>query len=757
LLFSFDGADLIAIAEPIVVSLLVPVLLTAAGSLLLRPFPAWLRAAASVRSPFSFYVLATNLAGAAGLSIALYLLALAGTFNAGAIGGLCLAVGLAGCPSVVLDLKRLARNAAGQDPEKPATFGRDFPVAFLLVAILFSVFQLTWLPPDDSDELRYHMTIPKRYLEAKGWVEIPDQAFSHFPLGMEMLFAGPLALDRLRDPPDRLGLISEGKFIHAWFLPLCLLLLLIWSREMDSSGSMGKEDATDEAGGNLLPVWIFATIPFVPVLAAWAFVDFGAAFGWLAAAFFSWLHFRRDKEGYGFVLLAASALGWSLAVKYTSLAWWFILTVVWLGHSLLKRNRRCFTQLALIVLVPPLFASPWFFHNWMSTGNPFYPLLASISGTGFDPIQKGFYDWHSGMKGDLNQFPFLPLPRKVLDVVSLPFRASLFPEAFEFNPIGGLVPVLLPAFFFGLWKRRRDLGLLSFLCLFLFLLWSLTYRDPRFAIPLWGLLAIGIGVGLQETILPAMRRPGWMARLHVPILFLLLLWGLGQADELFRRKANYAPWIDLRKNPETYLTQRYYLHPTIREVERLRRRQDNRPALLLLGQEQSYYFDSPVRGSDYFDGPWLARVARQSQTVEQMSETIRKEGIDWVLVNRDVLEAAAFNLVRGALFTFDEPEGEAELENLRQNDSTGLTPKSIERVLNEANRCDPFRRMHAWLILHPGFVEIPLETVTEKSVPVSSFYQGWLGWPELKGVDLTQLPRRGVSLLIREAGAFSPP
>lgn len=743
-LFASNGADFLAVAEPFLVSLLFPLMLFGMGALLLRPFPALTRIRRTSNKPFLLTFLVANLAGSVGWAILLWVLALAGLWKAGILWALVSVMSLVGVFVLFRSLRRHEEPVGEASPVDPSPNLPERLLPFFVLVILFCVFQLAWLPPDDSDELRYHLSIPKRYVEAGGWVEIPDQAFSHFPLGMEMLFAVPLSLDSFRDSERRLGLVSGGKFVHAWFFLLCLLLLLIWSREVEEGG----EGRSPTGSVSMQSMWIFLTIPFAPVLSAWAFVDFGSAFGWLCSAFFAWMYCSGSAERSAWIWLAGLALGWSLVVKYTSIAWIAIFVVVWIAWILIGHRWRETRTLIPILILPPLLASPWLAANWVQVGNPVFPLLTPLFGSGFDPVQKGFYDWHAGMKGGLNQFPSLSVVEKAIDLITLPFRAALFPHQFEYNPIGGLIPALLPAFLFGVWKRRKDLSGIAIFCLLLFLLWGLTYRDPRFAIPLWALLALGIGVGLNEILWASGSGKAWPRGPRTILILVFLYWGVGQCDEVFRRKALFSRWIDLRESPETYLTHRLPLHPTIREVERLRNNHQTKPTLLLLGQEQSYYFDSPVRGTDYFDGPWLAECARESSDLEEMSRRIRERGIEWVLVNRDVLEVNTFNVVRGALFCMDEAVGEKELDRIRREEADGPSEECISRILTNANQSATFRRMHAWLIRHPGFEEVRLESVKDKSRPVSPHYQDWLRWPELSGVSVDRLPRGNVSLLV---------
>jgi hypothetical protein len=713
-------ADWVAVIEPLLITWVLPLGLVGLGRAIGASLGGLHISQELVGSRQSFYPIICSLLGATSAAFLLFLLSLVGLWNVWTLWAPVLIASAFGCRWICRDLPGLkSKDTAGS--ARIESWATLFPILLILTAVV----ELSFLPPDESDELRYHLSIPKQYLEAGGRVEIPDRSFSRFPLGMETLFALPTSLDWLRAPENRLGLVSGAKFIHAWFFILCLMTVYLAGRELSKDGYA--------PWGPL----IFATLGFGPTLATWAFVDFGAAFGWLASILFTWVYFRSPYESAGrakaMVWLAAVALGWSLMVKYTSLAWWFILVLFWIIVSIVRKEFPPRTLCAL-VFVPLLLVGPWSFLNAIETGNPFYPLLSSVFGSGFDAVQKGFYDWHAGLKGDLIRFWDLSLPQKLFDLLLLPFKAALFPWQFENNPIGGLIPCLLPAFLYGLWKRRGERLGIAFVTVSLFLLWALTYRDPRFAIPLWGVYAVVAGVGLSMMV-RSNERTGAIVTLRYLLIAFLLLLGLGQSDEIFRRYGKYRDWNSWSKPPDEYLANRLPFHHTVREVEELRRDEPVKPTLLLLGMEQSYYFDSPLRGADYFDAPWLAGLAREASEMEEITRNIRDQGIDWIFINRDTLESNDANVARGALFCLDPAQDEEEIETALKNNLTDIP------------QTPAFRRMHAWLIRHPGYAEVSLRTEPPGRLPVSNYYRAWMDWPELKGMSMEELPRRRYSLL----------
>ncbi len=735
--FSTQGSDWVSILEPALVSVAIPLLLTLTGFCFLRVLPTSADPSKGETVEPLETLLIANIVGAAFLSFLLFLLALLGFWRPIHLAWVSLLILTLG--TVVSIRKFKVDGDSGQTPAASSYRTWNLQTVFmnpstyawgLTLLLLFGIFHLCWLPPDDSDELRYHLTLPKRYLEAGGFVVLPDQLFSYFPTGMEMLMGIPLSLEGWRDEASRQGLVSGGKFVHAWMAFLCVGLLWVWIRDLKK-----EQDRMDIE--SVLPL-LFLSIPFVPVLASWAFVDFGSSLGWIASGYFGWRYFYRGASKQD-LLMAGISLGWSLQVKYTGLAWCFVYGIAW--FLLVVSMKRNLLSMVPIVFIPLLLFSPWLLNNLVLTGNPFAPLLSGMFGFGFDPVQKAFYDWHAGMKGDLSGFRNLGVIEKVIDLFLLPFRAACDPSKFENNPIGGLIIFSFPCFVFGLWSKTKGIRWIGGLAFGAFLLWGLTYRDPRFAIPLWGYYFLIALLGWSQTLEGIRER--FRGRVFGGLVLLLIFLGLSQSEELLKRCYAYGPVIVHRINPEDYLARRLPAMRATREVERLRSGEESKPNLLLLGQEQSYYFDSPVRGTDYFDGPFLANVAREATSVEAISQNIREQGIDWVFINRETLETHPANVVRGLWFTADPEKAVQAIERIGAGEQPSLT-------LDDGNKIPAFRRMHTWLIRHPGFKEVPLQSTVGKDRPLSEIYRQWMEWPEMKGVSVDDLPRTSYSLLVWE-------
>lgn len=742
LLFADPEVDLIACWEPFLVAAGTVLLPAATGALAARIPALWKRNPLVQPSSFCEALLAFTLLGVVVLAFALEMLALGGLWIPRVLWFFSIALMVIGLPWLI---HGLGKPVAEREPSESWSKQKYLLLGVILLVVQ-AAFLLACLPPDDSDELRYHLTIPKRYLEHQGWCSIEGQTFSFFPLGAEMLFSLPLSLDWLRPEGARMGLAGGGKIVHLWFFVLILMLLSEWSRQRLHFDLIGRDAQRDDSH-SLWGAWLYGTIPFSAVLGSWAFVDHAVSFGWLSSGYFLWLYMMQGSSNH--LYLASIALGWSLMVKYTSLAWSALFFLA--AFPLLTVSRRSKPKAVPgLILIPLLCASPWLVHNWHQSGNPFFPLLPDLFGSGFTPVQKAFYSWHAGMKGGLNQFDSLSIPGKILDLLTLPVRVVFHPEQFEQNPLGGMLLLLLPLGLLGgvrsLKTPSRGIGLIVFMALSIFLLWALTYRDPRFALPLWGILSMGIGLGLEKEILGfSALSPRAKKAASTAISVILILWGFGQCQELFSRAVQFADGYLLTKPADAYLSRpdRHPIHPTIREAEALRKKEHPVRPLLLLGQEQAYYFDSPVTGHDYFDGPELAELARTTSSLEEMSMHLQDQGIAWIWINRGTLEGNLFNLFRGVLFASDTPFALEWIDRMKKS------PIALEALPWKGfyETSPAFRRMQAWLILHPGYEEVPLHTVALEERPMCPFYRDWLSWPELQGTPVTSLPRHKVTLL----------
>ncbi|MCS7265516.1 MAG: glycosyltransferase family 39 protein [Armatimonadetes bacterium] len=224
-------------------------------------------------------------------------------------------------------------------------------------------FSLCFVPPTlrtEWDSLSYHLAIPKLY-----WLDgrIQYIAFSHhaqFPMNAQMLYLLGLGLTGLKST-------SVAKLFHWLFFAVCQLTLLCW-------GTAFRERSLKLG---LVAAVFFASLPVAFFEATTAYVDLAlTAYGLLSLFAISRFHSQPDGK---WLILAGIFAGAAAGTKYTGLL--LIALIVPLGAWAIKRvGEPRWSQLAAGTLIAVLIASPWYFKNWLWTGNPVFPFAYEIFG-----------------------------------------------------------------------------------------------------------------------------------------------------------------------------------------------------------------------------------------------------------------------------------------------------------------------------------------------------------------------------------------
>lgn len=215
--------------------------------------------------------------------------------------------------------------------------------------------------PDAYDVLEYHLQLPREFLHNASPAPLDHNVYSHYPLGVEMLFLLSMVLR---------GGAWEGmylaKVMHGLFGVIAVAGLWTGLRDTDRAQS--------RFGALLL-----ATTPAVLYLSWLAFSELAGlcylvlALLWLRR----WLNRPRPGSAAVIGLLLAGACG----SKYLAVG--FIagpVLAVMLVRSVVSPPR--FRQVVLAGAITLAGFSPWLVRNALSVGNPVFPLATSILGEG---------------------------------------------------------------------------------------------------------------------------------------------------------------------------------------------------------------------------------------------------------------------------------------------------------------------------------------------------------------------------------------
>jgi hypothetical protein len=268
-----------------------------------------------------------------------------------------LAVGAVAC-ACALDLWAVAGSLSAAWADTKRMFGVDgWPILVALAPALLVAGLCAATPTIDADGVAYHLTIPKRWLDAGSFVYMPTYPNSNTPLGGEMLFM--------------IGLVFGGdisaKLTH-------LILGLTGALALQLAGTRLHSRALGAAAAVLSLVGPAGLIPLLGT----AYVEGSTAFGMIASAL-AWLIWR-DTRSSSWLWTAALLAGVAVSFKLTA----GLFPVALAALTLLQLRQpleRPFGQRALQVLrlLPAVVlpVAPWLLRSFLVTGNPVYPLFAA--------------------------------------------------------------------------------------------------------------------------------------------------------------------------------------------------------------------------------------------------------------------------------------------------------------------------------------------------------------------------------------------
>lgn len=402
-----------------------------------------------------------------------------------ALSGIALAMGVAGgyrpWVAYALLLGLAAVFAIRRSPRGWWRGGRLRGTAPLLrlslgaLALFTLFFALT--PPTAEDALSYHLAIPRRYIEAKGIVPVPESIYASFPMNQEMLYT--------------LALLLRGPI---------LAQLLHWAMGIFAVG-MVYVLAGERTGGRsgFLGAAIFASAPSVAIVATWAYVDLALVFYVLLAL----AAFRRHARGApGWLVLCGAFAGAAAGTKYNgALVGLFLLPVIlWRARGEGLDLTGALRRVGVFGGVAALVVSPWLIRNTVYTGNPVFPFLWPIfGGQGWDAER------------DRVLLEFLKGWGRAGNELLLPW--SLTMDA-DFGSIRGFDGVIGPTFLMAipfilvpLWVARTHRWILVIGWAFAGS-WLLLTRQIRFLLPALACFSIVIPGGLVHCF-PRPRVGRW--------------------------------------------------------------------------------------------------------------------------------------------------------------------------------------------------------------------------------------------------------
>lgn len=241
---------------------------------------------------------------------------------------------------------RLAKSSIGE---------RRWTAIFVLVAAIGACCSL--VPPNERDELTYHLLLPKLWDEQHHWWMETDNEHLFFPANAEIAWGYA----------ETVGGSSLPRVVVLLFSLSALLLMWECARGERCSGTASAAS-----------VAFFAITPAALTVFAIAYVEWPLVFYVLLAwrEIRRWLAHREPLDA----ALAAASLGAMAGLKASALPLAGLLAVEWIARAWKLDRRSAVTAALLSALGIAALAGPWMFRNATALGDPLHPLGAAVFG-----------------------------------------------------------------------------------------------------------------------------------------------------------------------------------------------------------------------------------------------------------------------------------------------------------------------------------------------------------------------------------------
>jgi 4-amino-4-deoxy-L-arabinose transferase-like glycosyltransferase len=484
-------------------------------------------------------------------------------------------------------------RAPAPEAERPAAaFGPwEYAAAAVLLAAALLNLAGALAPEIFYDSLVYHLAVPNYYVIKHGFAPMQYNFYSDLPFTHGMIYAAALLVKGevlAKFVNYAAGLLAAAAVISMgarWFSARAGLWAAVFSytvaHSMFASWSAGTE----------------ALLTLFSVLSLYAML--------------------RREEGRRWLWLSAAFAGLAMGVKYTGL-----FTAVGVMSVCAWQERRrpagALKDLALFTLGAAVFVVPWLVKNWLYTGNPVFPFLAGVFGTGpmSDPQKLRDFASHAA------QLP----PFTLADRLLLPWRVSMGQVA-NSEYFGPLFILLLPAAFL-LGAPGAAAGGLWIFFLAAFCGWSVTSSMVRFLMPAYpaaGLLMSAYLFSPGHRLLKMLLKAAALA---------LCLTGLFWSALVFHQQERWRPLVGaVAKDDYLSHTQPTYPYSAYSAIKFINEKTPPGSKVLFLGDERSFYMKRDFLVSSVYDRCAAVEYASAAKDGEDLYARLKADGFTHILLN----------------------------------------------------------------------------------------------------------------------------
>ncbi|MDP2939640.1 MAG: hypothetical protein Q8O13_06170 [Candidatus Omnitrophota bacterium] len=473
-------------------------------------------------------------------------------------------------------------------------------LAILLVQVIFSLFGAL-APPTDWDGLAFHLMQPKSYLAHINLTYNFLPSFLTFPKNAEMLYLLGM------------GLKSDilAKLINFAMGIMLAISIFSFSRKYFSFNVC------------LLASTIFYTMPIVGgYLSTMAFVDLFVYFYEFLAiyAFFNWW----DTSKKFWLVIAGIMIGFSMGVKYLSIVS-FSLIVLGIIIKVLfidKKNLNfLFSQLLVFIPLAVLIPSYWYIRNFISTGNPFWPIFYRIfGGLHLTPEYLKYMEYALLKYG---------IKRTLINYLLLPWYLTFNPDKFGGSYLNPLFFVFLPVLLFFKEKKRIIIHLLFFSGLYLTVWFWFLSQQQRFLPAIITLLSICTAYAIERVI-------AFDIKFKKVIYIIIFSWFLISTINIILDHKDKIPVILGMQTTKSYLSKKLNFYQDIDFINHNLPKDSN---ILLIDFECCYYLE---RKFTYGDLGHQTHILYKNYDVDSLMMYLKELGITHIFIPKDFCNRKVF-------------------------------------------------------------------------------------------------------------------
>jgi hypothetical protein len=506
----------------------------------------------------------------------------------------------------------------------------DWPgrAAFLLAILTGALALLAALaPPVAKDTLLYHLALPKVFIAAGGFTDVPNNIANFLPLGAEMHSVWAMLLGQLIGA--RAAEAAAGATQFAFF-PLLVAFVYGWARQR----------GLDRAWSALAALLV-ASVPTVYYVAASGYIDLALSLYVALAveAVARWWNTQGSEQ----LVYAALALAFALCVKLTAIFVVFPLALIVLLRARQAQGERAAHERGasagrialgglLALVLAGVLASPWYIKTWAQTGSPVFPFYLNIwkgSAPGWD-IERSL--WFQELNSRYGGYP-----KTGLDYVAAPVRLSLMGQpdlpAYYDGVLGVAFLFGLPLVVWAWWRAGLDveLRIAAGVSGVLFMFWLFSSQQARYLLP--ALPAMAVAVAASGALFT--DRYGQKSGHVIQYTLVAIALAASLTTCAWFMEQNPLGVVMGGETRRDYLSRRLDYYPYYEQVN------TELPAgarvWLINMRRDTYNLERPYFSDYMFEDYTIKKYTDESNTAAELRARARADGITHVLVRHDVL------------------------------------------------------------------------------------------------------------------------